>query len=93
MARWTVCDWDDKATRPTVPGLYKVLIVGDSETEGAHVYYSYDDYETFATLYEPDEDGEQRFQGEHDEEPEQVLAWFGPIDIPSCDCFPEEGTQ
>jgi hypothetical protein len=87
MSKWTPCDWEDKSTRPTIPGIYAVIIVGDSEREGAHFYYSYDDYQTFATLELPDEDGEQRFHGDNDEEPEQIIAWFGPIEIPPCDCL------
>lgn len=87
MTKWTRFEPYEKGTWPIVPGIYKVVIVGDEEREGAHVYYSYDDYETFARLEEPNADGEQKFHGDNDEEVEQILAWFGPIDIPECDCL------
>jgi hypothetical protein len=70
---------------PTVPGVYVVMVSGDSETDGPHVYYSFDDYQTFATLTNKDIEGFQSFKGFHDEESHTFFAWYGPIEIPKCE--------
>lgn len=72
-------------TKPTIPGVYAVMVSGDSERDGAHVFYDFGDYQTFARLYHPDADGHQRFDGIHDEEEHTFFAWLGPIEIPKFD--------
>lgn len=76
--QWHIRDGDDDL--PTVEGWYRVMISGDSETEGPHVYYAYDDYETWAEFF-PDEEegGPGTFHGNRDEETDQVFAWCGPM--------------
>lgn len=84
---WHRLDWDDVSTRPTIPGIYAVIVKGDSEREGAHVYYDFADYQTFATLtgeYSKDDDTLE-LHGDHDEEGEFMLAWCGPLDLPQFD--------
>lgn len=71
--------------RPTIPGTYSVMVAGDSERDGPHVFYDFDDYQTFATLSPPDADGNQQFKGFHDEEDHTFLGWFGPIEVPPFD--------
>lgn len=85
MTKWTRCDWEDEATRPKVPGLYAVVIEGDSERDGAYVFYDFGDYQTFAVAKATEEG--LAVSCEHDEEPESIVAWYGPIDIPPCDCL------
>ena len=67
---------------PTVEGLYAVMVAGDSEYLEGHLMYAYNDYQTFAT-FKLDEEGEGRFTGEHDEEDSSIIAYFGPIVIPT----------
>lgn len=71
--------------KPTEPGIYAVMVSGDSERDGAYVFYEFDDYRTFATLYAKDAEGHQAFRGMHDEEEHTFFAWYGPITIPRCD--------
>jgi hypothetical protein len=84
--QWRPCRWDDELSRPTKPGTYQFRIAGDSESDGPHVYYDYHDYTTFGTVMSV-EDGEVHAQGTHDEEPESIIAWYGPITLPECDVF------
>ncbi|WP_396604831.1 hypothetical protein ACFLEY_22150 [Bradyrhizobium sp. YCK136] len=84
--QWRPCRWDDELTRPKLPGHYQFRIAGDSETDGPHVYYEYPDYTTFGEVF-PEEEGYIHAQGSHDEEPESIIAWYGPINVPDCDCF------
>jgi hypothetical protein len=82
--KWTKCRWEDEpTTRPTLPGHYVVVIEGENNFPE----YVYPRYETFARLEPLDQDGEQRMKVLHDEEPEWILAWYGPIELPSCDCL------
>lgn len=75
---------------PVEGGWYRVMISGDSETDGAHVYYSYPDYETWALWTEGDpeaqaekDDGwEGQWSVVHDEPHECVFAYAGPVRIP-----------
>lgn len=83
--KWTIVhDPFDHGGLPTQPGWYRVKIAGDSETEGPHVYYAYDDYETWANFRidknDPTDTG--TFAGVHDEETDMVFAWCGPFVIP-----------
>jgi hypothetical protein len=84
--QWRPCRWDDELSRPTKPGTYQFRIAGDSETDGPHVYYDFPDYTTFGTVADV-EDGEVHAQGSHDEEPDTIIAWYGPINLPDCDVF------
>lgn len=77
-------------TKPTVPGLYAVMVEGDSERDGAHVFYEFGDYQTLATLGPKDADGDQQFKGLYDEEEHTFFAWFGPLEIPPYDLPPEK---
>jgi hypothetical protein len=82
---WHRLDWDDVSTRPTIPGIYAVIVKGDSESEGPHVFYDFPDYQALATLTgedQHDEFDEQRLYGDHDEEAEFMIAWCGPLDLP-----------
>ncbi len=86
--KWiTIHDPFDYGGLPTKAGWYRVMIKGDSETEGPHVYYAYDDYETWAYFRAPDPtdylDEVGQFTGIHDEETDMVFAWCGPFDIPA----------
>lgn len=79
---WKRFDYEDRATWPKKDGVYAVEMdgyTGDDEF-GTH---SYGSYTTFAAI-EKDEDGGLRFSAEHDEQIEQVLALYGPINIPAC---------
>ena len=73
---------------PTVAGFYRVVIFGDRETDGmGGVIYEYDAFEMWAEFsFDPDE-GTPLFQGQHTAEMEEVIAWFGPIDVPRYDCL------
>jgi hypothetical protein len=82
--QWRPCRWSDELSRPTEPGTYLLRIKGDCETDGPHVYYDYPDYTTFGTVVEV-EDGEVHAQGSHDEEPETIIAWYGPLAMPAYD--------
>jgi hypothetical protein len=84
--KWVECGSDftgrDGGPYPTEPGCYRVLISGDSETDGAHVFYEFPDYETWADIsFDPDE-GTPIFNASHDEEWETMIAWCGPFEIP-----------
>lgn len=87
MSGWKVLDLDDISTRPTVEGRYAIVVDGDEERDGAHVFYSFNDYQTLADgrLYEFDPGGDAetveaiRFYGDHDEGDETVIAWYGPL--------------
>lgn len=89
MTKWVYCGGDfrgdSKGPYPTEPGEYRVLVEGDSETgDFGHVFYAYDDYETWAHVVK-DSDGEvSELMGIHEEEQCQILAWYGPIEIPEC---------
>jgi hypothetical protein len=80
-----------KGNLPTEAGWYAVIIAGDSETDGPHVYYDYPDYQTFGQWVpaQPDEfeDFEGGYKGGwsvmHDEESETIIGWCGPLDIPT----------
>lgn len=78
--KWTKCEWDDETTRPKLAGIYAVVIEGDSERDGPHVFYEFGDYQTFAVV--AIEDGEVVVRCDHDEESGSIIAWLGPIDIP-----------
>lgn len=81
--RWTrVNDPFEYDGFPTIAGHYRVMISGDSESDGPHVYYEYPDYETWA-WYEPTEDEVGgTFTGVHDEEKGMIFAWCGPFIVP-----------
>jgi hypothetical protein len=83
--QWRPCRWRDELTRPTQPGSYILRITGDSETEGPHVYYDYPDYTTFGNVHI--EEGEVIAGGIHDEDADSIIAWYGPLALPECDCF------
>ncbi|MEH2517393.1 hypothetical protein V1279_002966 [Bradyrhizobium sp. AZCC 1610] len=83
--QWRPCRWDDELTRPTEPGCYMLRIAGDCETDGPHVYYDYPDYTQSGRVF--GEDGEVFAYGDTDEEPEQIIAWYGPLTAPPCDCY------
>lgn len=76
MAEWT-------KEVPKEPGIYAVMISGDSEVVDGHVIYSYQDYQTFAVHNGFNEDGDPVIVCSHDEEPEWIIAWYGPIEIPA----------
>jgi len=84
---WKVVIDDTGGPYPTEPGHYRVMISGDSESIDGHTIYSFEDYEAWVWFNEPDEDGNPSMVAQHDEEIETVLAWFGPVSIPACDCF------
>lgn len=85
--QWRPCDWDDPETHPTKDGMYFVRIAGDSETEGPHVYYDFPDYTTTAMVKLDNGEGDIFIYCEHDEEPDSIIAWYGPLTAPVCDCF------
>jgi hypothetical protein len=85
--QWRPCRWDDELTRPTQDGIYVVRIAGDSETEGPHVYYEFPDYTTTAMVKLDNGEGDVFVYCEHDEEPEHIIAWYGPLTAPACDCY------
>lgn len=86
----------DKDHCPTDAGWYRVLIPGDSEADGPHVYYDYPDYETWAQWIPADPEEFEDFDGgykgqfacEHDEETESVTMWYGPLIVPPCPRLP-----
>ena len=86
-AGWKHIDQGNLHTRPTIEGRYAVMVSGDEERDGPHVFYSYDDYQTVADgrldEFEAGDNGDFidaiRFYGEHDEEDETIFAWFGPL--------------
>ena len=84
--KWTRTVEDDPKTYPTKEGFYAVMVCGDSESDGPHVYYSYPDYLTHAYAFRDEDTGQIVLKGIHDEEQETVIAWYGPIEIPPCDC-------
>jgi hypothetical protein len=88
-SRWVACNGDhfgrNKGPYPTEPGHYRVMISGDSEYLDGHCIYDFPDYETW--VYISFEEDYMRFDAAHDEEVETMLAWFGPVDVPKCDCF------
>jgi hypothetical protein len=75
--KWVDIAEDDP--RPS-PGTYAVMVKGDHEADGAHVYYSFDDYQTIAEVVDNEDGG--KFRGYHDEEDSSVFAYYGPLDIP-----------
>ncbi len=81
MTRWNKFDHDDHETWPDEANLYAVRISGDSERDGPHVFYEFEDYTTFAII----DKLRMSFKGEHDEEKETCLGWYGPIVIPEYD--------
>lgn len=83
--QWRRFDHEDAATWPPEPGLYCVMVEGDSEYCDGHLIYAFGDYTTFAVLHPADENGGRRFSGEHDEEPYNYKAWCGPVVIPPYD--------
>lgn len=83
---WQPCDPEKTETWPPVVGHYRVLIVGDSETEGPHVYYEYDDYTVWAEVKDVDPE-DYIIRCEFDEELDQIISWYGPINAPEMDCF------
>lgn len=83
MADWHKLEWDDETTHPKENGLYAVWVHGDSEYVDGHCIYDFLDYWTFATY--TNTDTELGFVGQHDEEPETMYAWYGPIVIPELD--------
>lgn len=75
----------ERNSLPFVPGYYRVLIAGDSESIDGHQIYSFRDYEIFCELVSIDiEDNYHQWDFPHDEEEDFILAWFGPIEIPPC---------
>jgi hypothetical protein len=73
---------DTEERKPTKSGLYPVVIVGEEERDGPHVYYSYDAYTTFMDI-KVDEDGGISGTGLHDEGWWQVVYWLDqPIVLP-----------
>ena len=84
MIKWKRYDSEDDSTHPTEPGEYAIMVRGDSETDGPHVFYDYPDYQTYAKAWR-NEDGEMELNLMHDEPAEAVFAWFGPLVIPPCD--------
>lgn len=83
---WRDYNHEERETWPTEKGLYRVMVGGDSESIDGHVIYSFDDYATWANAKD-DEDDEGnpciRFgMGDHDEEPDFMFAYYGPINIP-----------
>ena len=81
--QWRPCRWDDEDTRPTIDGVYFFRIAGDCETDGPHVYYDYPDYTTSGRVFTAE--GETHAYGDTDEEPEHIIAWYGPLTAPPCD--------
>lgn len=87
MMKWVTVD--DKPA-PEKGGWYRVMIRGDSETDGAHVFYDYPDYETWAQWIpaEPEEAEESEglykgaWHGSHDEGDADIFAYAGPVVMP-----------
>ncbi len=86
LLQWRPCRWADELSRPKTPGVYFFRIAGDSESDGPHVYYDYPDY-TQSGVVMDDEEGGVFAMGDKDEEPESIIAWYGPLTAPDCDCF------
>jgi hypothetical protein len=63
---------------PKVSGWYRVIVQGDYESIDGHMLYSFDATWMLITV---DEDGASG-TGVHDEMIEDVIAWFGPIELP-----------
>lgn len=83
--QWRPCDWEDEMTRPTIAGRYFFQIAGDSESDGPHVFYDFDDYTTTGQVV-VDEDGARAY-GDTDEQQEHIIAWYGPMIAPPCDVY------
>ena len=87
MPEWKRYDYKDKATHPTEPGTYRVMVSGDSKSCDGHTLYEHPDYPTWAEVIEDEDDeGEPCLafgQGNHDEEHESFFAYCGPFAIPS----------
>lgn len=79
MTEWITRN-DDKTNNPTEPGLYAVMVTGDSEYVDGHCVYSFPEYQNFAEFKLHEEGGV--FKGAHDEEDEFIFAYYGPIIIP-----------
>lgn len=79
MSEWITRN-DDKTNNPTEPGLYAIMVSGDSEYIEGHLVYAFDDYQTFGKFIIDENGG--GFEGEHDEGDFTIFAYFGPIIIP-----------
>ena len=89
---WVACSVDiygkSEGPLPTEPGQYKVLISGDSEQVDGYVIYEFADYETWVRIcFDEGEPELMYFDAWGDECVETMLAWYGPVDVPKCDCF------
>jgi hypothetical protein len=86
---WKPYDYSDPTTHPTEPGTYRVMVGGDSESVDGMTVYGYDDYETWADVFEDEgDDGEPYLcfgQGSCDEESDTFIAYCGPFKIPPYD--------
>ncbi len=75
----TVPDQPNLRIWPRQPGRYWVMISGDSETDGPHVFYQFDDYRTQFTIVDYDEEtGVPMGAGDQDEEWDTVIAYWQP---------------
>lgn len=70
----------DTTEFPSVPGLYFVMISGDSESLDGHVLYEYSDYRTTAEF--DFNEGVPEFTCPHDEDQDWIFAYYGPVIIP-----------
>lgn len=76
---------------PPKEGWYRVMITGDSESCDGMTIYDYPDYEQWAywTPADPEEfeDFEGGYKGSwtgmHDEESDDIFAYYGPFEFPS----------
>lgn len=82
MLEWKAFQFDEPETYPKIAGYYRVRVEGESEIDVPYVHHEYDDYTTWAE-FSIDPDGEGfSFKGVHDEEEDQIIAYYGPIEIP-----------
>lgn len=72
---------------PTEKGAYIGMFLGDSEYLEGHCLYNFDDYESFFSVLDWDEEDGPDIRCMWDEEPEWIISWYGPIEIPEVDCF------
>jgi hypothetical protein len=83
--KWKPYDHEDPSTHPTEPGTYAAMIAGDSESIDGHEIYCYPDFQAWAEVFI--DDGELRVTLDYDQPVEALMALYGPIIIPKCDCL------
>ena len=81
---------------PTEMGHYRILVAGDSESIDGHTIYDFPDYETWCeVLSVEEEEGKPYLETNfmHGEEWEFVVAWYGPVEVPTFKEWEDEQKQ